>query len=218
MKILIIDDSKELSDAVRKNLINCGFEAECAYNGQAGLRLALTNEYDIILLDIMMPEMNGFKVLEKLNKEGRKTPVIMISAKNELTDRIDALDNGADDYIQKPFNINELVARIKAVLRRSNLPIDDPDMFCYADITVDAPKKKIEKNGLGITLSDDEFAVLRYLIKNSSVIVSDKRLCDERMDHDMIGNVIETIRRKLVFICSGIKIIFIKEVGYKLCC
>ena len=103
MKILIVDDSVDLCDAISKNLRNHGYDTDIVHDGKSGLKMALSNEYDIILLDIMMPQMNGYKVIEKLRNEDRTTPVIFITAKSNIADKIEGLEPGADDYIQKPF-------------------------------------------------------------------------------------------------------------------
>ena len=202
-------------------LLNSDYEVDCAHNGQIGLRMALTNKYDIILLDIMMPQMDGYTVLRKLRSEGRTTPVIVLTAKNDMSDKIDALDLGADDYLQKPFNKNELIARIKALARRSNITNYESDTITYADITLVVSRKKLLNNGISFTMPTQECELIQYMIKNSETIIPcDKlsKVCNpECIDDDKLFIYIENIRKILKFVCSKIKIVFIKGVGFKLC-
>ena len=221
MKLLIIDDSEDLCGAVKKNLINNNYEVDCAYDGKKGLRAALANDYDIILLDIMMPQMNGFKVLEELRKQGRTVPVILLTAKNDVTDKIAGLELGADDYIQKPFNIDELMARIRAVARRSNMNDYDSNIIKYADIILNKTDCNIYAGELQMSLSGEECMVLQYFIKNSSVIIPcDKinEVCfNSNSNMQKIEILINRLKYKLLMVHSKVQIIFIKKVGYKFC-
>ncbi len=221
MKLLIIDDSVDLCSAIRKNLINNNYEVDCAHDGKKGLRMALENEYDIVLLDIMMPQMNGFKVLEELRKQGRTVPVILLTAKNDVTDKIAGLELGADDYIQKPFNIDELMARIRAVARRSNMNDYDSNIIKYADIILNKTDCNIYAGELQMSLSGEECMVLQYFIKNSSVIIPcDKinEVCfNSNFNMQKIEILINRLKYKLLMVHSKVQIIFIKKVGYKLC-
>lgn len=221
MKVLIIDDSVDLCNAISKNLNINGHEISMAHDGQTGLRMALSNEYDIILLDVMMPQMNGYTMLKKFRAEGRNTPVIMITAKDAICDRIEGLEAGADDYIQKPFNMDELTARMRALARRCSISNYESDTIRYADITFTLSSKKLIKNGLQITLTQSECNIIKYLIKNSSVVVPEEKITEEcsltENSGGNIGDIIDSIKRKLKFICSDIQIIFIRGIGYKLC-
>lgn len=222
MKVLIIDDAVDLNNTIQKILINQKYEVDCTYDGKSGLRRALSNEYDVILLDIMMPQMNGYDVLKNLRKEGRKTPVILITAKDDITDKIDGLDLGADDYLQKPFNMNELTARMRALTRRSRKDNNDDSKVYYADIALDISAMKLSKGDLQITLSAYENAILKYLIKSSEIIVSVQKLlsvCNLTYDDkDILSSSVEKMQKILKIMGSRVKIIFIKEVGYKICC
>lgn len=221
MKVLIIDDAVDLNNTIQKILINQKYEVDCAYDGKSGLRMALSNEYDIILLDIMMPQMNGYDVLKNLRKEGRKTPVILITAKDDITDKIDGLDLGADDYLQKPFNMNELTARIRALTRCSKKDNNDNKVY-YADIALDISAMKLSKGDLQITLSAYENAIIKYLIKSSEIIVSVQKLLDvchlTYDDEDVLSSSVEKMQKILKIMDSRVKIIFIRGVGYKICC
>lgn len=221
MKILIVDDSVDLCDAISKNLRNHGYDTDIVHDGKSGLKMALSNEYDIILLDIMMPQMNGYKVIEKLRNEDRTTPVIFITAKSNIADKIEGLEPGADDYIQKPFNINELLARIKALARRSRICDYDSDTIRYADITLCISSKELYTEFLQTTLSHIECDTMKYFIKNSSVVVSSEKLADAlKIEFDIENTVckcVDMLKRKINYIHSKVKIIAIKGVGYKLC-
>lgn len=223
MNILIVDDSKDLSDAIAKCLKSQNYCVDTAYDGKSGLRKALTNEYDIVLLDIMMPQMNGYEVLKKLKAEGRHIPTIMITAKNDITDIIEGLEMGADDYLQKPFNIDVLTAKIRALARRSNMSDFESDIIKYGDFILKIPTRKMSTDKLEITLSETECEMMRYLIKNSTVIVSPEKLAEalsqkEDTDEKTACNCANRLAGKLRYICSAAKIIEIKEMGYKLCC
>lgn len=220
MKILIIDDSENLCNAIKKCLEGQGYSADTAYDGKSGLRKALTNEYDIILLDIMMPQINGYEVLKKLRAEQRRIPTIMITAKNEVSDMIEGLELGADDFIQKPFNIDVLAAKIRAIARRSSIDGADNDMLRYADFILTNSTHKLTTDKLEITLNDCECEIMKYFIKNSSVIVPAEKLSEisENTDsEEKIRACVDRLIKKLQYICSRARIIKINGVGYKLC-
>ena len=222
LKVLIIDDAIDLTNTIQEILINQNYEVDCAYDGKTGLRKALVCDYDIILLDVMMPQMNGYDVLKNLRKEGRETPVIMISAKDDITDKIEGLDLGADDYLQKPFNMNELTARMRALTRRSHKTEASSNEIYYGDITIKLSSMKLFKGDLQITLSANENAIMKYLIKSSEIIVPIQKLLEicalAPDDENIISSSIERLQKILKYIGSRVKIIFIKGVGYKICC
>lgn len=221
LKVLIIDDAVDLNNTIQKILVNQNYEVDCAYDGKSGLRKALSNEYDIILLDIMMPQMNGYDVLKNLRKEGRETPVILITAKDDITDKIEGLDLGADDYLQKPFNMNELTARMRALTRRK-YKNDKSNEIYYADILLDLSSSKLSKGDLQITLSSYELIIMKCLINRSEIIVSPENLidkCNLQQDGETdISTAVERLKKILKYIGSRVQIIFIKGVGYKICC
>lgn len=220
MKVLIIDDSENLCDSIKKCLVGQGFSVDTAYDGKSGLRKALSNEYDIILLDIMMPQMNGYEVLKKLRLEQRRIPTVMITAKNDISDMIEGLELGADDYIQKPFNIDVLAAKIRAIARRTNIDGVDSDMFRYADFILTDSTHKLATDKLEITLNDCECELMKYFIKNSSVIVPPEKLTEISKttdDEEKILSCADRLSKKLQYVCSKARILKINGVGYKLC-
>ena len=220
MKALIIDDTVDLTNVIQKILINQKYEVDCAYDGKTGLRKALSGEYDIILLDIMIPQMNGYEVLKTLRKEGRETPVILITAKDGITDKIDGLDLGADDYMQKPFNMSELIARIRAVTRR-NLKSDANQEIYYSDIILNPVVPELSREQTKISLSANEGEIMKYLIQKSEIIVPPEKLmevCSLPSDAGtVISKAIERLQNILAYLGSRVTVIFIKGVGYKLC-
>ena len=221
MKVLIIDDAVDLNNTIQKILVNQHYEVDSAFDGKSGLRKALLNEYDVILLDIMMPQMNGYDVLKNLRKEGRETPVILISAKDDITDVTEGLDLGADDYLQKPFNMNVLIARIRAITRRNRREINQNEIY-YADVMLNLSSSKLSKEDLKITLSPNESAIMKCLVKNSEIIVPPEKLIEKcnlsENGESILSAAIERLQKILKYIGSRIQIIFIKGVGYKLCC
>lgn len=221
LKVLIIDDAVDLNNTIKKILVNQHYEVDSAYDGKSGLRKALAKEYDIILLDIMMPQMNGYDVLRNLRKEGRETPVILITAKDDITDKIEGLDLGADDYLQKPFNMNELTARIRALTRRSNKE-ERKDKLYYGDVVLDLSTLMLSKDEFQITLSAEEDAIFKYLVKNSEIIVPQEKLfakCNiSDSNESLLNSIIDRLKKILKYIGSRVQIIFIKGVGYKICC
>ncbi|MBT3383248.1 MAG: response regulator transcription factor [Prolixibacteraceae bacterium] len=180
-RILIIEDEKAIRMALEDDFLAEGYEVDSANTGTAGLKKGLEPIYDIILLDIMLPEMDGFEVLKELRKRNVRTPIIMLTAKSQEIDKILGLEFGADDYITKPFSPRELQARVKAVLRRVNEKpeISSESQFLFGDITVDFQKYECLKAGEIIQLTTLEFDLLKFLINHKGVVVSRDRIMDE---------------------------------------
>ncbi len=180
-KILIIEDEKAIRMALEDDFMAEGFEVDSANTGTVGLHKGLESEYDIILLDIMLPEMDGFEVLKELRKRNVKTPVIMLTAKSQEVDKILGLEFGADDYVTKPFSPRELQARVKAVLRRVNekTEIISEPQFRFDKVTVDFKKYECFKGGVKIPLTTLEFDLLKFLINHRGEVVSRDRIMDE---------------------------------------
>lgn len=180
-RILIIEDEKAIRMALEDDFIAEGFQADSANTGTLGLQKGSEPNYDIILLDIMLPEMDGFEVLKELRKRNVRTPVIMLTAKSQEIDKILGLEFGADDYVTKPFSPRELQARVKAVLRRVN---EKPEMsvetqFSFGKIAVDFQKYECFKNGEKIPITTLEFDLLKFLINHKGEVVNRDRIMDE---------------------------------------
>ena len=169
MNILIIEDEYSLADAIAETLKNDNFNVTIETNGEDGENEALTENYDLILLDVMLPHKNGFDILKALGYAKIKTPVIMLTAKSEMEDKLNGLEHGADDYITKPFAMRELIARIKAVLKRTN-NIENTDCLKYGDLTLDLKSAKIICENNEIQISGKELELLEKMLINKDQI------------------------------------------------
>ena len=193
-KVLVVDDEKLIVKGIRFSLEQDGMEVDCAYDGEEALRLARENAYDMILLDIMLPKMDGFEVCQQI-REFSLTPIVMLTAKGEDMDKILGLEYGADDYITKPFNILEVKARIKAIMRRTGQPMqpqvseDDPNLMRVADLTMDREGRRLFIRGNEINLTAKEFDLLELLITNPNKVYSRETLLDMVWGYKYPGDV-----------------------------
>ena len=221
MNILIIEDEYSLADAIAETLKNDNFNVSIETNGEDGEDEALTENYDLILLDVMLPGKNGFEILKYLRQEKIKTPIIMLTAKTEIDDKLNGLENGADDYVTKPFSTRELIARIKAVLKRTN-NIEDINCLEFGDLKLDLKTAKIKCNDNEIQISGKELELLEQLLLNKNQIVSREVLLERiwGYENDTEYNNVEVyitfIRRKLKLIDSKVNIKAVRGIGYKL--
>lgn len=221
MNILIIEDEYSLADAVAETLKSENFSVCIKTNGEDGEDEALTENYDLILLDVMLPKKNGFEILRYLRQEKIKTPIIMLTAKSEIDDKLNGLEHGADDYVTKPFSTRELMARIKAVLKRTN-NIEDTECLEYGDLTLDVKNAKLKCKDNEIQISGKELELLEQLLLNKNQISSKESLVDRIWEYesDAEYNSVEVyitfIRRKLKLIDSKVNIKAVRGIGYKL--
>lgn len=192
-KVLIVDDEKTIVDILKFNLKKEGYETVCAYDGREGLRMAQQENPDLILLDIMLPYMDGFEVCRTLRESGSNVPIIMITAREEETDKVFGLENGADDYITKPFSMRELMARVKANMRRSPAaaaPAETGGSVIRAGaLSVDLERHSVFKNGEELELTQREFELVRFLAQNPGRVVSRQELMSEVWQYDYFGDV-----------------------------
>lgn len=220
MKILLVDDEKQLVSALTAILNQNKYLVDCAYNGEEGLDLALTGLYDLIILDVMMPKMNGFSVLKTIREKGLDVPVLILSAKTEVGDKIGGLNLGADDYLTKPFSTDELLARIRALLRRKEKYTGDT--LSFNDITLDRDTFKIINGEKEISLGKKEFQILEMLILAEGKSIDKERFIEKvwGYDTDAEYNTIEVyisfIRKKLMAINSTTEIKSLRGLGYTL--
>ena len=220
MKILIVDDERQLVSAVEMILKQHKYSVDCSYDGEEGLCYALTGLYDVIILDVMMPKLDGFAVLKELRSKKISTPVLMLSAKNETSDKIRGLDLGADDYLAKPFDTNELLARIKALLRRK--AEFTGDVLVFNDLTLDRDTFELIKDEHRITLGKKEFGILEVLMLNAGKTIDKERLIekiwgyDTNAEYNTIEVYISFIRRKIEALNSNTEIKAIRGLGYML--
>lgn len=221
MNILIIEDEYSLADAVAETLKGEGFNTCIKTNGEEGEDEALTGNYDLILLDVMLPEKNGFDILKSLRNMKIDTPVIMLTAKSEIEDKLNGLAHGADDYVTKPFSVRELIARVKAVLKRSK-NIDDTELLEFGDIALDVKNAKIMCEDNEIQISGKELDLVELLLVNKNQVSTKENIIeriwgyDSEAEYNNVEVYITFIRRKLKLINSKVKIKAVRGLGYKL--
>ncbi len=188
LKILIVEDEKPISDIIAFNLKREGWDTVQAFDGKEGLEKALSESFDIILLDIMLPEMDGFEVLSKI-REKSEVPVIMVTAREEERDKIFGLERGADDYVTKPFSIAELMARIKANTRRKAIKTEKKHTEKIGDIEIDREGQTVTKGGKEIELTQREYDILIYFLTNSMRVISREELMENVWGYDYYGDL-----------------------------
>jgi DNA-binding response OmpR family regulator len=197
VRVLVVEDEKRLASGLKKGLEAEGFAVDAALDGTDGLWLARENPYDVIVLDIMLPGVNGFKVCSTLREEGNWTPILMLTAKDGEWDQAEALDSGADDYLVKPFSYVVLLARLRALLRRG-APAR-PVVLEAGDLTLDPATRRVERGGRAIHLTPREFSVLEFLLRQQGNVVSKREILDHVWDYDFEGdpNIVEVYVRRL---------------------
>lgn len=185
MKILLVEDEAGLILTLTDRLEAEGFDVKSAMDGESGLNLALSENFDLMILDVMLPKKNGYDICRDLRQKSINTPILMLTAKGETFDKVLGLKLGADDYLTKPFEVVELLARIEALLRRSsNINQHSPDSFQFGDISIDFKRAEITKNNQPIELSAMEFKLLQFLIENRGELHSRDKLLDEVWGYD----------------------------------
>lgn len=216
MAILIIEDEKNMSDLLKLELTHAGYCCDQAYDGEVGLKKALEQEYELILLDLMLPRINGIEVCRRL-REIKQTPVIMLTARDEVMDKVNGLQVGADDYLAKPFAMEELLARINALLRRMNFQKALLE-YSYGEVKIDPSKHKAFFKDNEVNLTTTEFDLLSLLVQNGGDVVSRNKILDQvwGYDEDVSTNVVEVYIRYLRNKIPEIKIETVRGVGYRL--
>jgi two-component system response regulator VicR len=224
-KVLIIEDEKNISDIVKLNLTKEGFNVNTAFDGQEGLEKALGTDPDLVLLDVMLPTLDGFEVCKKI-REKSDVPIIMLSAKEEEVDKVLGLELGADDYITKPFGLRELIARIKANIRRTVMVGDSSqtpssNTTDYGNLTIDGDRYEVRKNEAPLDLTLREFELLRYLAEHEDKVFSREQLLEDVWGYEYYGDIrtvdvtVRRLREKLEDDSSDPKYILTKRgIGY----
>ena len=220
-RILLVEDEEKLARMVELELQYEGYEVEKAFDGRAGLDRALSGEFDLVLLDIMLPALSGMEVLRRLRRESAM-PVIMLTARDTVVDKVSGLDMGADDYITKPFAIEELLARIRAALRKRPAQAAEPprSLLTAGPLTMDTDRHEVSVNGEGVELTRREFDLLRYLLEHKEKVISRETLLDNVWGFDFMGetNAVDVYIRFLrskIDEAFGIKLIHtVRGVGY----
>ena len=219
MKILIIEDEKLLADSVRMLLERKGFEVECVYDGKTGVEYAELGVYDLLILDVMMPEMDGYQVAREVRAKRCSTPILMLTAKSGLEDRIEGLNAGADYYLTKPFDTRELLACINALLRRQGGQVDE---MCFGNTRLDLSTGILSCGDKSIRLSDREFDMMRFLLQSREKNLSKEVLLvriwgfESNATENHVEVYIGFLRKKLQSIGSDIRIETIRRLGYHL--
>jgi len=198
MKILIIEDEHKTGDYLRQGLAESGFVTELAANGADGLHLALTGDFDLLVLDVMLPGLNGWQVLERLRQAGKEMPVLFLTARDQIEDRVKGLELGADDYLVKPFAFSELLARVRTLLRRGKSSIE-PTVLRAADLELDLLRRRVTRAGTRIELTAKEFALLELLLRRQGEVLPRSMIASQvwDMNFDSDTNVIDVAIRRL---------------------
>ena len=223
MRILLVEDEQNFAEALCALLQKNNFNVDHVSDGESGLDNALSGVYDVILLDVMLPQMNGMKVLKQLREVDKNTAVIMLTARGEIEDKISGLNQGADDYLPKPFNTDELLARMNAVARRKNKEIVERTEITFYDITLDMQSLRLSSQTLQVQLTQKEAQLLEYLIQNNTLVLSKDKIIEKiwGYDSDAEDNNVEVyvsfLRKKLHYLKTCASILTIRGVGYKLC-
>ena len=223
-KILIVEDEKSIADIIKFNLVKEGFDTELAYNGTDGLDKALHSAPDLVLLDVMLPELDGFQVCKRV-RETSTVPILMLTAKEEEVDKVLGLELGADDYITKPFSMRELIARIKANIRRTDVMMSKHDAPSnvqeFGNLAVDMNRYEVRKDGTALELTLREFELLKYLAERENKVFSREQLLEEVWGYEYYGDIrtvdvtVRRLREKLEDDSSDPKYIMTKRgIGY----
>ena len=203
MRILVAEDERDLHALLKKRLERQQYSVDACMDGQEALDYLAVTEYDAVVLDIMMPKTNGLEVLKTIRRQGKSTPVLLLTAKDSVQDRVTGLDLGADDYLVKPFAFEELLARLRVMLRKSTAALSNTNIIEIANLKVDLNTHKVYRDDQEIELSNKEFSILRYLSINRGVVLSREKIEEHIWNYDYAGssNVVDVyiryLRRKI---------------------
>ena len=198
MRLLVVEDEAKTGDYLKQGLSEAGFQVSLARNGLDGHHLAMTDLFDVIILDVMLPDVSGWKILQSLREADNKTPVLFLSARDSIDDRVKGLELGADDYLIKPFAFAEVLARVRTLIRRGAVQTVD-DILIVADLEMDIPKRKIQRAGKRILLSNKEFSLLELLLRREGEVLPRSLIASQvwDMNFDSDTNVIDVAIRRL---------------------
>lgn len=223
MKVLLAEDEKRMNRALCEIMRREGYEVTPVENGEDALYELESGVYDLCVLDVMMPGMNGFDVAKKARKEGNRTPILMLTAKGELDDKVEGLDSGADDYLTKPFMTKELLARLRALGRR-NLPTNDGSLT-FEDLTLDVKNAVLKcENGQSVRLGEKELRILEYLIANQGRVLTREQIAlkvwgyESDSEYNNVEVYMSFARKKLAYVESRCEIKALRGIGYELRC
>lgn len=219
MKLLIIEDEHKLVKLLKKGFEREGYEVDLAYDGLQGLNKALTGQHDVVILDLMLPGLDGFSILDKITTTNKSLAVVLLTARNELEDRVNGLDLGADDFIAKPFEFDELAARVRAVMRRKT-PVDSTKIF-VGDIMLDTVAHAAQRDQQTIALTGKEYELLEILMRNQGKIMTRNEIAENiwgensSNSSNIIDVYVKRLRSKLKLDESGPELQSIRGIGYR---
>ena len=220
MRILLVEDDAAIARSLKEGLEDEAYAVDVVHDGDEGHRTAMADDYNVIILDVMLPEMNGYEVCRALRKDGNQTPILMLTARDAERDIVEGLDVGADDYLAKPFSFEVLLARLRALLRRPNEKLEE--ILRVGDLTLDPSLKKVMRAAQEISLTAKEYAVLEYLMRNAGKVLSKEQIISHvwDFDADVLPNNVELfvmfLRRKIDKPFSSKLIHTVPGFGYKL--
>jgi DNA-binding response OmpR family regulator len=193
MRLLLVEDEPKIVNFLQKGLQELGYELTVAYDGRLGLSMALQGDYDVIILDIMLPVMSGLDVCREIRRQGETTPILMLSALGTIDDKVSGLQQGADDYLVKPFHFKELIARIQALIRRKSAQLSSGASLQIADLVLDRNRRFVTRNDIEIVLTAKEYALLEMFMQNHNKILSRSDIAERvwGYDFDSTSNVID---------------------------
>lgn len=220
MKILVVEDEHKIANSIKKGLEQESYAVDVAYDGEEGYDLASTEEYDVIVLDLMLPLKSGMEICKDLRDEKIHTPILMLTARGQTSDKVSGLNSGADDYLTKPFAFEELLARIRALTRRPKAQL--PTTLNYEDLTLDTVTFEVKRGGRVIDLSKKEFSLLEFLMKHPNTTFTKDQLIERvwSLDSDILPNTVEVyigyLRKKIDNTDLPALIKTVRGFGYKL--
>lgn len=216
MRILVVEDEHKIANSVKRGFEQETWAADVAYDGEAGYDLASGEDYDVIILDIMLPKMDGLEICKKLREEGNHTPILILTARGEVGDKVEGLNSGADDYLVKPFAFEELLARVRALVRR---PKEAQDVeLKINDLVLNSNTYEVKSHGKKVDLSKKEFALLEYLMRNAGRVISKENIIAHVWDYEanILPNTVEVFVGYLRDKLGGDVIKTIRGFGYKI--